>query len=117
MRSVAMTLLLKLALDVGLVELLIPTVGRARPLPAAALGLAVAAVTYVAVDRGLLARAGNALAVVLDFALAVAILWSLARWLPGVRLTFGASLPIAGALSIAEILYHQYLLRQGVGVP
>ncbi len=117
MRSVPATLLVKAVLVVGLLEGMLPAVGRVRPMQALWLALVVATFTYVVADRLVLARVGNAAAVFVDFGLTVPTLWVIARFLPGAHLPFGGALAAGGALTVAEILYHQYLLRKGVGVP
>ena len=117
MRSVPATLLVKVVLAVGLLQGMLPAVGRVRPMQALGLALVAATLSYVVADRLVLARAGNAAAVFADFALIVPTLWVMARFLPGTRLPFGGALAAGGALTVGEILYHQWLLRKGVGVP
>ena len=116
LRSVAGTLLIKGAIVLGLLALMLPALGRVSPLPVVWLALAVTGGSYVLSDRIVLNRAGNAAAVVCDFVLAVTLLYGLGRVIPGVRLPFGGALTAGGALTVAEILFHQHLLAKGVGI-
>jgi hypothetical protein len=114
-RSVPATLLVKALMSAGLAALLAPAVGWVHPLDGAALGLAAAAIGYAVGDRLVLPRYGNGPAVLAEFATGVGTLAVGARLWPGVRLPFGGALVVGGALAVAEILYHQYLVAQGVG--
>lgn len=116
MRSVVTTILIKLLMVTAICEVMLPVVGRVRPLPALWMALAVAVLTYILGDRGLLRSVGNGSVVLAEFILVLLMLFTLGRFIPGVRLPLGGALTVAGALSVAEILYHQYLLEKGVGI-
>ncbi len=115
MRTVLGTLAVKYMVVAALSVLILPAVGRvgwaAALLPAAVVTVA----TYFG-DRLALPAMGNAGAVGVDFALALALFWLAPFYVPGVRLGFGGALTAAGAVATAEIVYHQYLLERGVGV-
>ncbi len=116
MKSVAGTLVVKLLIVAALLALILPAVGRVHWGQIAWLAVLLTAVSYILGDRVVLPAMGNSGAVVADFIIAVGLL-SLAPVLaPGVRLGFGGALVAGGAVAVAEILYHQYLLQQGVGV-
>ncbi len=110
------TILVKFVIDTGLLMLILPAVGRVTWAQVLWLGAVVTVVAYVLGDRMVLPAMGNAGAVVADLVVGVGLL-SLAPFLaPGARLGFGGALVAGGAVAVAEILYHQYLLERGVGV-
>ena len=110
------TVVVTVVIDTALLMLILPTVGRVTWAQVLWLGLLITVVSYVLGDRMALPAMGNAGAVVADFIVGVGLL-SLAPVLaPGVRLQFGGALVAGGAVAVAEILYHQYLLERGVGV-
>lgn len=111
MRAILGPLLVKYVVVGALSALILPAVGRLHWSLALLPALEVTLATY-AVDRLALPGMGNADTVVLDFAVALALFWAVPLYLPGVRLAFGGALTAAGAVATAEIVYHQYLLRQ-----
>ena len=116
MRGVATTLALKYAIVAGLSLLILPAVGRVAWPQALWIALVVAAASHGLGDRLVLPAAGSAGAVVADFALGVALFWAAPFYAPHVRLPFGGALVAGGAVALAEILYHQFLLAPRAGV-
>lgn len=114
-RSTLLTLALKYVVIAALSAAILPTVGRVSWLQALLPAAVVALATYLA-DRLVLPALGNGGTVVVDFLLAMALYWLAPAYTPGIRLGVGATLPAAGAVAIAEIVYHQYLVQLGVGV-
>lgn len=111
-RTLLGPLLLKYLVIGVLSALILPAVGGLHWSLALLPALAVTLATY-AVDHLALPSMGNAGTVVLDFAVALGLFWAVPWYLPGgVRLGFGGALTAAGAVATAEIVYHQYLLRQ-----
>lgn len=109
-------LIIKFLFVTGLTLAVLPFVGRSSWDQALVLGLIVAGVSYLVGDRIVLPRAGSAWAVVADFVLDAATYLGLAAVMPAVVLGVGAAITMAGAVTLGEILFHQYLLQQGVGV-
>ncbi|HVB11273.1 MAG TPA: DUF2512 family protein [Bacillota bacterium] len=116
MRTTVGTLVIKYVVIAALAALILPAVGRVTWTQALVPAAVVAVLTYLLGDRLALRALGNAGAVVVDFALALVLFWLAPVYVPGVRLGFGGALTAAGAVAVAEILYHQYLLERGVGV-
>jgi len=94
----------------------LPLVSRVGYGQAAVLAVVVTVLSYALVDRPLLHPLGNEGAVLADFALAVLLYWLLPPWLLGRTVPLGGALVAAGTFAVTEIVYHQYLLRQGTGV-
>jgi len=115
-RTTVGTLVIKYVVIAALAALILPAVGRVTWTQALVPAAVVAVLTYLLGDRLALRALGNAGAVVVDFALALVLFWLAPVYVPGVRLGFGGALTAAGAVAVAEILYHQYLLERGVGV-
>ena len=116
MRSLTGTLVVKYLIVAALSVLILPAVARVLWPAALWIALVVTGVTYVLGDRIVLAAAGNAAAVVADFAAAVALYWASPLFAPGVAVPFGGALTVGGAVAVAEILFHQFLLEKRTGV-
>lgn len=116
MRTTLGTLVLKYVVIAFLAAVIMPAVGRVTWTQALVPAAVVAVVSYLIGDRLALRAMGNAGAVVVDFVLALVLFWLAPTYVPGVRLGFGGALTVAGAVAVAEILYHQYLLQRGVGI-
>lgn len=116
MRSVWGSALVKYVPTAVLAAMVLPMVSAVTHTQALVLAIPVTVLSYALVDRGLLHQIGNEGAVLADFALAVAAYWLIPPWLVGVAVHVGGALTAGGAFAISEIVYHQYLLRRGVGV-
>lgn len=110
------TLVVKFVIVAALAAVILPAVGRVSWAQALVPAAVVAVVAYLIGDRIALRSMGNAGAVVVDFVVAVGLFWLAPMYVPGVRLGFGGALTAGGAVAVAEILFHQYLLERGVGV-
>jgi hypothetical protein len=116
MRSVLATLVVKFLVIAVLLALILPATSRVHWSQALWIAVVVTAVTYVVGDRLVLRTAGNAATVLVDFGLAVLLVWFGPRYAPGAAIPFGAALVAGGAVAVGEILFHQFLLERGVGV-
>lgn len=116
MRGTLGALAVKLVMVAALAAVILPAVGRVTWTQALVPAAVVAVVAYLIGDRIALRRMGNAGAVVVDFVVAVGLFWLAPMYVPGVHLGFGGALTAGGAVAVAEILFHQYLLERGVGV-
>ena len=105
--------LLKYVLITVAAVLVLPAVGGVHWGQALWMALVATVVLYLVVDRLVLPGAGNSLAVVVDFVLAVGIFMTLPLLMPSPHMDIGGALTAAGAIALIEILYHQFLLQRG----
>jgi hypothetical protein len=116
MRSVAGTLVVKYIVIAVLSALILPATSGVTWPVALWIAAVVTVLAYILGDRLVLKAAGNAGAVVADFVLAVGLYWLARFYAPGAVMSFGAALVAGGAVAVAEILFHQFLLEKGVGM-
>ena len=116
MRSMAGTVVVKYLVIAVLSALILPATSGVHWPVALWIAAVVTGIGYVLGDRFVLRAAGNAGAVVADFVLAVGLYWLAPYYAPGAVVPFGAALVAGGAVGVAEILFHQFLLEKGVGV-
>lgn len=70
--------------------------------------------SYLIGDLGVFAQAGNTTALIVDMGLAVATLWSAARWLTQTPVAWPALAAAAVSIGAVEFFQHIFLFREGV---
>lgn len=116
LRSMWATVVLKYIGTALLAVLILPMVSGVGWAQAPLLAAVVTTLGYAFVDRGLLPLLGTEASVLVDFPLAVIGYWLAAHLLIGVPLGIGGALTSGGAFAVGDIIFHQYVLRKGVGV-
>lgn len=79
--------------------------------------LVLTVVAYIVGDRMILPAGGNAVAVVADGLVAMAILWLCGALMPGLDLPFGAIVLATLLIAVVEFFFHRYLIARGLVEP
>ncbi len=116
MQSIWGTVVIKYIGTAVLAVLILPMVSGVGWTHAPLLAAVITILGYAFVDRGVLPLLGTEAAVLVDFPLAVIGYWLAARLFLGVPLGIGGALTSGGAFAVGDIIFHQYMLRKGVGV-
>jgi hypothetical protein len=101
-------LFIKCLMDGIVTVLVLPAVAAVSFGQAVVAAIVLTLLAYVIGDVGVLPRAGNAGAVVVDFILATLFFWALPLFMP-VSVGLGPAMVAGGAVAVVEILYHVYL--------